>query len=332
MHEKIVGYRKRYGGNWLTHFPDNNLEIPWRQLTIQEFLDYNDLFKSGRYTEVEVEDEVFQLAVLEPIYVDNIDILPAGIISVVVAHILQVSGASSPEQLTEQLNISRYKVQDFMSSAVTLICSVFPAYKPEDVFNLNYDRFMERLAMAEKRLLELGLLKEPLSVLAPEQSAPPQVERPSDKRRRELLEARKAELEKKLGNLNQDLKVPTKSSMKDQFIVGKKDMSSRMDTDTGHDLMDKALWQHDAMQGLEHIYPEYFKLMKEGKKITPDTINTVKGTSKKEVESKHEEYINKILTGDLKPEPSKFLVADKLEGQAVNKSIDKKKKVKAKRR
>lgn len=328
MHNKVVGYRKRYGDNWLTTF--DNLEIPWRQLTLQEFLDYDDLFRSGRYTPIEVEDEIFCAAVLESIYIENIDILPAGIVSTVATQIMQISGAQSPEQIAEDLNIARSQVQDFISSAVTMICSVFPAYTPETVYELKYDMFMRRLAMAEKRLFELGILREPLAVLsAEEQITPEQVELPSQRKRRELLETRRAELEKKLGNLNQEISVdhPT-PHVKGATVIGKHQMSGRLETDTGHDLMDKALWQHDAAQGLEHIYPEYFKLMKEGKKITPEVIQRVKGKSVDEVKEKHEEYIQKVLSGEIKPSPPKLLIADKLEGQAVNKNT----KVKVKRR
>jgi hypothetical protein len=330
MHEKIVAYRKRYGDNWLTIFPES-LEIPWRQLTLQEFLDYDSLFRSGRYTAVEVEDEIFCTAVLNSTYIENIDILPAGVVSVVASQILEISGVQSPEQITQDLNLARDQVQDFISSALTLICSVFPAYTPEAVLALNYQNFMRRLAMAERRLLELGVLKEPISVLSPEQESTggPQPELPSQRRRREILESRKLELEKKLGNLNDEMATPITPSQRGT-VISKTQMSSNLETDTGHDIMDKALWQHDARQGLEFIYPEYFKMLSEGKKITPEVIHNVKGRTSNEVKEKHEEYIQKIIDGELKPTQPKFLIADKLEGQAVNKK--KPGKIKVKRR
>lgn len=329
MHEQIVNHRKVYGDNWLTVFPDG-LEIPWRQLSLQEFLQYDDLFRSGRYTTVEIEDEIFSLAVLQGLLVENIDLLPAGIVTTVVSQILTVSGPQSPEQMSEDLNIARSSVQDFFSSAVTLICSVFPAYKPEDIFQLSYETVMKRLAMAEKRLLELGVIAEPISVLNQNNTTDVQQmirpEPPSVRRKKELLEARQKEMEAKLTKLNPD--TPTSSS--NSTVITKQQMSTRFDTDTGHELQDKVLWQHDALQGLEFIYPEYFKLMKEGKKITPQVIQETKGTTAEAVKEKHEEYIQEILDGKLKPTPPKLLVADKLEGQAVNKN--KPAKVRVKRR
>src|SRR5690348_16550562 len=114
MHNRIVNFRKHYGDNWLTVFPDG-LEIVWRQLTLQEFLDHDDLFRSGRYTSVEVEDEIFRLAVLTRIHVENMDILPAGVVSVVVEQVMQVSGPGSADQIQQDLNLARVQTQDFIT-------------------------------------------------------------------------------------------------------------------------------------------------------------------------------------------------------------------------
>jgi hypothetical protein len=323
MHDKIVGYRRRYGDNWLTVFPDG-LEIPWRQLTLQEFLDYDDLFRSGRYTAVEVEDEIFQLAVLESLYTDNLDILPAGIVSVVVAQILYVSGPSSPEQIGNDLNIARTQVQDFISSAVTLICSVYPAYKPDEVFNLKYDVFMRRLAMAEKRLLELGILREPLTVELAQpdgtvQAQQPPQELPSQKKRREILEAQRKKIDSKLKDLNEDTKHPegviTQDKMRDSGLTFVPDLSNDpRDYELNKLKTEKA--KKEAVQGLEAIYPEYFKMMKEGKKLTPDTIQQVKGSSKEEVKERHKEYIDKVVSGEIKiPAPVQEPIKPKTPGK-----------------
>lgn len=303
----FVKHRQTWGDQWLSIFEDK--EIPWRQLSLQEFLTFDALFRSGKYTEAEIEDEVFSLICLDKIYTENIDILPAGAVSSVVAHCMMHSGPASVEQINHDLNIARVETSDFISSAVTLICSVFVAYKPEDLYSLKYPDFMKRLAQAEKRLLELGVIVEPISVLNPQEAAPkPQ------KNRKKIVE--------KFADLNPPPVQPATS----QTVITKEQMASR--DVSAHDLTDKALWQHDALQGLEFIYPEYFKLIKEGKKITPEVINRVKGDHSKEVEEKHEEYVQKILKGDLKPQPSKFLIADKLESGSVR---DKAKKMKVSR-
>jgi hypothetical protein len=307
-HEKIVAYRKKYGDNWITIFPDG-LEIPWRQLTLQEFLDYTDLLNSGRYTEIEIEDEVFCKCVLQELFIENIDILPTGTIAAVVAQILQCSGPQTIDQINQDLAVAREQTSDFMSHIATLICSVFPAYKPEDLFAMKYSDFMKRAAMAEARLMELGIRREPLQAVGPgEVAVQTVVERPSDKRRRELLEERKAEMEKKmqqkLGNLNHLEGVITKDKMKDGAMSFVPDLSM----DPQDHLINKKRMEEakaEALTGLEHIYPEYFKMLKEGKKITPDTINQTKGKTPEEVKKNYEKYTEKVVSGEIKPLPPK---------------------------
>lgn len=192
---------------------------------------------------------------------------------------------------------------------------------------MKYDTFMKRLATAEARLLSLGIIKEPFSVLAPGEEGtavpvPQRQEKPSEKKRREIMEEREQRIAKRMGDLNK----PSGT------VISREQMSARDPNDTGHDLQDKALWQHDARQGLEFIYPELFKAMKEGKKVTPDLIQETKGKTPEEVKEKHSEYYSKLKDGEIKPVVPKFLVADKLEAQSVNKNNAKKPdKVKVKR-
>jgi len=313
QHEQVVAYRRKFGNNWLTSFED--LEIPWRQLTLQEFLDYTDLFNSGLYTEVEVEDEIFSAAVLDPIYVENIDILPAGTISVVVSQILQVSGPDTIEAINRDLNIARQEVGNFLSSLIPLICIVFPAYKPEDLFKLSYQELLKRAAMAEPRLLALRIINEPFSAIMPGQE-PPVVEapeKPSEKKRREILEKKFADLNKKSEvKVDPNSTVITKSKMSpagDYFPDG---TLSKNPED--YLVNQKKIQQErtNALQGLETIYPEYFKMMKEGKKITPDTIKSAKGNTPEEIKKYHEQYLEKVKSGEIKaPQPKKTIIEEK---------------------
>jgi len=41
---------------------------------------------------------------------------------------------------------------DSIESVIMIICSAFPSYKPEDIYEFNFDRLMTRLAQAEKIL------------------------------------------------------------------------------------------------------------------------------------------------------------------------------------
>lgn len=326
IYENIVGLRRRYGDHWATSFP-NDLNIPWRQLTLQEFIDFQNQLASGKYTLADIEDEIFCLTVLDKTFTTNIDILPAGMVSSVVAQVLQVSGSGIPEQISADLNLAREQVGSFFYSAVTLICSVFPAYKPEDVLSLNYDVFLMRLAMAEARLLELGVFAEPLNILHRGVVEEPQIqELPSQRKKRELLEKQREAIEGKLKKLNPDTTTKLPEGVISSDVM--RDVSLSFVPDLSNDPQDHAINQMkinktkaEAMQGLEHIYPEYFKLLKEGKKITPEIINEVRGSTKKEVTAKHNEYVNSLKNKPQIPAPP-----------APKKVEDKPEKVKVKRR
>lgn len=321
MLEKFVKFRKLYGDNWLTTF--ENLEIPWRQLTFQEFLNFDKLLNSGYYKLHDLEDEIFSLAVLEPIYIENIDILPAGIITTVVAQIMQISGPLNVDSMSNDLNNARYQIQDFVSSAITMICSVFPAYKPEEVLSLRYDVFMKRLAMSEKRLLELGVLKEPLSIVDKTQNNQIK-ESPSQSKKREALETKRKQIESKLSTLNSP-----KTSMPESIITTSKINNSSytfvpdLSSDPGDYLLNQKKIDQakkEALSGLESIYPEYFKALKDGKKITPEIIQKTKGETPEEVKKNLQSYIEKVQSGEIVPK------------QPVESNNSPKPKVKVKRR
>lgn len=305
--------RKRYGDNWLTIFP-SGLEIPWRKLTLQEFIQFEKLFRSGKYSAVEVEDFIFSAAVLERLYIDNIDILPSGIVSTVAAQIFQCSGPFSPQAINQDLDVARNQVQDFISGCIPVICSVFPAYKPEDLLALDYLVFMERLAMAESRLLQIGVLKTPLQVLIPENEEednidppatsiplpPPMQQKPSSNKRLQIQQ----KLQDKFKNLNtkhpEGVITDNKIKTTEQYIP---DLSvDPRDQLLNQIKIDKV--KQKAIEDLEVIYPEYFELMKAGKKLSPEVIQSVKGSTNQQIKAKHQEYISKLQSGEIKlPEP-----------------------------
>ena len=45
--------------------------IPWRPLTIGEFLDVQDRFTNGAYPNASLEDEIFKKCVLSQVFIDN---------------------------------------------------------------------------------------------------------------------------------------------------------------------------------------------------------------------------------------------------------------------
>lgn len=55
--------------------------------------------------------------------------------------------AEALDSMTKELNSG-----DSIESVIMIICSAFPSYKPEDIYEFNFDRLMTRLAQAKKIL------------------------------------------------------------------------------------------------------------------------------------------------------------------------------------
>jgi hypothetical protein len=301
MNHELYVLRRRHGDSFLTKFLDG-IEVPWKPLSLEEFIQYDRLFSAGVYPVSQLEDEVFKLCCLDKSLVENIDELDAGIVTTTVRQIMEASGpVFGPEQISHDLNLARHYANDFFSQSVTIICQVFPGYKPEDVYALDYPTFMTRLAMAEARMLELGLLAEPLNVLSESgeefvQEAP-QTPVPSPR-----LPKKKA-IQNKLTDLN-----PARKK-EDLRVVGPEDIAYNMEAYDPHERQDYLVTQfHERDQlldGLEYIYPDYLQLVSGGEKITPETIQDLKGRDSAAVQAKHRKYAEDLKSGKIKPEMQK---------------------------
>lgn len=296
MNYQLYGLRRRHGDTYLTKLLDGT-EVPWRPLSIKEFIEYEDLFLSKIYPVAQLEDEIFTKCCLDLSLIENLDALDAGIISTTVTHIMDISGPTlGTEQIAYDLNYARHKANNFFSQSVTIICQVFPGYTPEKVYALDYRVFMERLAMAEQRMLELGLMQEPIKILEAEtgeEIALPQ--RPRPKSKREKVKERFADLNP--APLNIDNKMHT---------VGAQDIAAGMEAYDPHERQDYLLTQHNErgqlLDGLEFIYPEYLQMINRGQAITPESIQEVKGKNSKEVQARHAQYVQRLEDGTIKPE------------------------------
>jgi len=78
---------------------------------------------------------------------------PAGIISTLAASILDISGFQNPVALDAAMAMADYELAtDPSYTMIMLICKAFPAYKPEDLFNMPFLDLVQRFKMAEKML------------------------------------------------------------------------------------------------------------------------------------------------------------------------------------
>lgn len=162
---------------FVTVFEDG-LTIPWRSLSVGQYIKYVEDYERGIIPLAILEDEIFQSCVVDDTVKRQMDSFKAGIVSTVVKNIWDFSGPQNTAEFKEDLDVSRQRLNSRSTRTlhyiVQVISMAFP-YKPEEVYDMPYDTFLLRLVQAEKKLLELGLISEELSFVdeAQKEEAPP---------------------------------------------------------------------------------------------------------------------------------------------------------------
>jgi hypothetical protein len=299
----IFKLREKYGSCYFTVL--ENDKIPWRILSLGDFISYDSQIKEGRIPVSILENEIFKKCVLDEFYIINLDKLNAGTITTVARNILAISGPEKPQDINEDLNISRYNTRTFLHDGAGLICQTFPAYKVSDIMALPYKEYCDLLIMAEKRLLDIGFLKEPIAVTSlTEQVEPTQVQNVQPVQFKDLNPPQVKQVKPRN-------KEPVQENNKDFVVTGSArtlEQEIQMSLN-GHDQQDLVLWKRDALEGLDLIYPELFKKMKEGEKITPETIRNTKGKTNQEVKENYKKYQEELLSGKINHKPAKPIIA-----------------------
>ncbi len=178
--------RDRYGDTFITILQD--IVVTWKPLSIGKYLYYDNLLKQSFINSAILEEEIFKLGVTDQSLILNIDNLPAGIITTVAQNIINNSGPLDLEEFNLSLQQSRLIGSNVIHKLVPLIIRAFPAYKPEDIYEMPYETFLLRLAQAEELLLTLQVITEPV-YLIDENSKPEKKKRMSPQEIREKWEA-----------------------------------------------------------------------------------------------------------------------------------------------
>jgi hypothetical protein len=152
----------------------NEYVVYFRLLPLKKFKAYWEVIQKDLIAAPIVENMIFQECVLDKEVADNSHTLPAGIVSTVAGVILAKSGPTDIDSFNDKLNQSRAERESLLAKIEILICKAFPAYKPEDLLGLNWDKLMLRLAQAEEILLTRNPpeLSEPIKLTPNEPEAP----------------------------------------------------------------------------------------------------------------------------------------------------------------
>lgn len=181
---ELAALREKYGEVFVSETARGDI-IPWRPLSIEEFLKYDEMARFGQYPQAFVENEIFRTCVLNPVLAKHVDQIPAGVVSQVSSAIFVYSGPQNIQDLAQVLDLSRAKARSSIHQIVSFITQAFPAYTPEDVYAMDYSTMMMRAAQAEEKMLRMGLITEPLEFFNNQeeaQQAPPQPQPQMDPR------------------------------------------------------------------------------------------------------------------------------------------------------
>lgn len=274
---EILATRRAYGDVFATSFADGTI-VPWKLLTVDDYIHYDMLYKAQLYPDAFVEDEIFCKSVLDKSLIDNIDRLKAGTVSFVVQSILQFSGPGSPDDITQMLEIKRYESTNILHDMVIWICQAFPGYTPDDLYSMKYPDFMLRFAQAEIKLLRSGVITEPFSYTSLEKEQP----QPKPNRTARLNQKPATPPPPK----------PPKANMAKQFekqqeqtIITKADIIESTMAMSGHD--QDIVYHQKVAEETAALYPEYLEQMKRGEKVkVPSTEERVAAAEKRQAENK----------------------------------------------
>ena len=158
--------RDQYGGVFVTQLPSGR-SIPWKPISIGEYIRYDLDVKRGLITQAQIEDEIFKKCVLDESVIREMPFLKAGDVSTVTYNIWQYSGPSGVEEFNHDLDIARSMLANpgtaVIHELVQLILLAFN-YKPEEVYAMDYETFMTRVVQAETKLLQSGMMKKPIKL------------------------------------------------------------------------------------------------------------------------------------------------------------------------
>lgn len=159
--EDLLKAKAQYGDLYKVVFEDYTTVV-FRLLSFKEYEQYHSLYLQSLIGSFDTT--IFDRCKIQ-LSANKEKELRAGVIYTITNIILQLSGPSTVEDWAVQLEESRNQLHNIVAQVEMIICKAFPAYRPEDIWDMNWNQIVHRLAQAEAILLQTGMLKEPIKVL-----------------------------------------------------------------------------------------------------------------------------------------------------------------------
>lgn len=279
----ILRLREQHGECFAIRLPDGQL-IPWRALAVSEYIEYERLLQSGVYPRARLENEIFEKCVLDKTLVNEIGKARAGVVTAVADAVMAHSGPQSLQDLNQILEFSRHRAAQVVHDLSSLVCTAFPGYTPEDLEKLDYITFMLRVAQAEKKLLQSGLLQQPISFDPPGGEQKQRVQPPPAPKPEELAGI--------WNNQQPAQRIPKADFSHDgsQTVITKADMVEHQAAYTGHENLDRMVNEKDMVDETAGHYEEYLQQIREGQQVRIKTVEERKAEAEVRAKVNEEKY------------------------------------------
>ena len=280
--------RSLHGTCYITQTSDGQF-IPWKPLSIGEWLKYKDAFGTNLYAPAVLENEIFKLCVLDPFIVKHIDKQKAGTVTTIVNNIITQSGPQNVNEFNGHLNYARNLAQQPIHQIVSIICQIFSAYKPEEVYALDYETLMLRLAQAEERMFKMGLKTEPFELRDESGKFSQKAGRKnkrfdSDKLKEAFEQLKNTNIPKNKQKVIEDITPTAQSKVKNNSIIVTKEEMATNYAIGGHadDIFDA---EQQMLKDAALLYKDYLEDVKSGKpvkiKSVEERIEALKNNKKR---------------------------------------------------
>lgn len=323
---------KRYGtyAQYVSVFPDGT-EVPWNPLTIGEYLSFvNNLY----YSPDEIEDIIFKKCVPDP-YFHKDPNLKAGTVSTVSFAILANSSPQTIEELNAILNYHRNSIySNIIEELVIHVCWAFPSYKIEDVYALDYDTFLKRVAQAEYKLMRSGIIQKPFTIQNTQNIEEQQMQPREEKLEKRLRENKKLreKFEKQRDMISEQqgqkvVKTEAGPVIVSPIITDQKSVVITKDMELAHNILSQN--KEESIKMVNEtlpIYQDYIDKINNGEKLTPSMIKTIeqkKEEALKRMEKNKEEY-TKRLAEERKTKQKEYINLQRKFEKSLNKKQKKK--------
>jgi hypothetical protein len=310
----IQDYREIYGSCFLSETPDGQV-IPWKPLSIENWIKYTNTISSGLFAPPVIYEEIFRLCVLDKTFIDNIDKQKVGTIQLVVENILESSGPKGLSGLDSDIKQSRNIISTPIHQFVSLICQAFQGYTPDNVYQMDYETLLLRLALAEDKLLRTGILKEPIELSSGEEVK--EKKKPKINTRKLKEEFEKEKKDWRLGPKEKPKKavVEEEKTIDDKIEKGKVIIPKEAHmakASAGIDYSDLPVEELKMLQDARKIYAPYYEQLKNGGKVNIPSQEEIVVNVQKQIEVEKQQLLQN---------KQKQLEQQKLQKQALRKKV-----------